>query len=556
MAEILGTEGDDSLLGRGSADLIRGFDGDDSLLGAGGDDEIYGGSGDDRLEGGNGDDKLYGNSGADELSGGDGTDDLVGGGGRDILRGGGGNDVMIGGSGMDTYYVSGNDTIIEENDDEGDRVMASTSYTLAAKLHYLNLTGSDKIDGTGNSNWNVIEGNDARNVLRGRGGDDALHGAGGNDWLIGGMGGDFLNGGSGADRMEGGEGFDHYMVDSADDVVIDPDGGWINTRVSLDLRDMPYIDSVDGRDARDDLVLIGNDKDNELLGGYGSDVIYGGMGDDNLLAGDRGKDLLFGGEGNDTLSGGEDTELHGGTGDDTYRPFTPLPTHIFESADGGYDTLDIILNWNSGDIPDSFGVLENIEAYVYTNAFAGRFFTAIGDERDNEFEINGAVNVQAGAGNDIILGGLDGSVLGRVTLDGETGDDVLGGGRASPATLIGGDGADRFQFGFFSSAMDFGGEHDIISDFEEGIDLISFERSSSTALPLGALSASAFHIGTAAQTAQHRVIYDNETGALYYDNDGIAGGYRQIHLATISGAPGSIDHTDFITVSGRQFGEP
>jgi hypothetical protein len=93
--------GDDVVLGGGGADLICDKAGDDRVDGGAGDDEIGGGEGADRLEGGAGDDWLAGRPGADELSGGGGDDRLVGERGDDVLRGDAGDDRLGGGPGRD-----------------------------------------------------------------------------------------------------------------------------------------------------------------------------------------------------------------------------------------------------------------------------------------------------------------------------------------------------------------------------------------------------------------------------------------------------------------------
>ena len=90
-----GTDGNDHLTGRATADIINGGAGNDTLEG-------YGGN--DILNGGTGNDSLYGNEGDDTLDGGEGDDILSGGAGHDTLDGGTGNDSLNGGSyESDTY---------------------------------------------------------------------------------------------------------------------------------------------------------------------------------------------------------------------------------------------------------------------------------------------------------------------------------------------------------------------------------------------------------------------------------------------------------------------
>ncbi|MGE0029297.1 MAG: hypothetical protein AB7O78_19225 [Thermoleophilia bacterium] len=93
-ATIVGTRGDDRLVGTPGRDVIAALAGDDRVLARGGGDIVCGGAGRDRLQGGPGADVLLGQAGDDSLSGGP---------DRDILRGGPGRDVCSGGPGGDAY---------------------------------------------------------------------------------------------------------------------------------------------------------------------------------------------------------------------------------------------------------------------------------------------------------------------------------------------------------------------------------------------------------------------------------------------------------------------
>jgi Ca2+-binding RTX toxin-like protein len=123
MADIDGTDGNDTLKGGAGNDLFYCDDGNDRAYGLNGDDVLYGGIGSDRLYGGPGDDSLLadydgrdfsrpptgrgddylsGGSGNDFLGGNSGDDTLLGGAGRDHLGGDYGRDVLRGGSGNDS----------------------------------------------------------------------------------------------------------------------------------------------------------------------------------------------------------------------------------------------------------------------------------------------------------------------------------------------------------------------------------------------------------------------------------------------------------------------
>ena len=97
---FVGTQGGDSLYGRGDNDV---------LIGEAGNDTFESGSGDDTLFGGADNDNLYSGVGNDTLDGGAGDDTLNGGGGDDvyIVRKGEGNDSIVDQGGNDTLELHG-----------------------------------------------------------------------------------------------------------------------------------------------------------------------------------------------------------------------------------------------------------------------------------------------------------------------------------------------------------------------------------------------------------------------------------------------------------------
>jgi len=104
---MLGTDGDDMLMGGPGPDFICGLGGNDTIDGGGGDDRIEGGDGNDRIEGGDGNDRIDGGDGNDTIHGEDGNDEMDGGAGDDCLSGGSGDDRVDGGPGKD--FLSGGD---------------------------------------------------------------------------------------------------------------------------------------------------------------------------------------------------------------------------------------------------------------------------------------------------------------------------------------------------------------------------------------------------------------------------------------------------------------
>ena len=121
-ATVVGTAGDDVLVGTPERDVIfggrgddtiRGFAGNDLICGGRGDDIIDGGSGNDQIVSGDGDDTVRGRAGDDSVTGGAGSDDINGNTGNDTVRGGTGLDYLRGGLGDDELLGGiGNDLIV------------------------------------------------------------------------------------------------------------------------------------------------------------------------------------------------------------------------------------------------------------------------------------------------------------------------------------------------------------------------------------------------------------------------------------------------------------
>jgi Ca2+-binding RTX toxin-like protein len=205
-------------------------------------------------------------------------------------------------------------------------------------------------------------------------------------------------------------------------------------------------------------------------------VVAVGSSDDDILVGGAHADHLVGKGGSDWfLAGRGNDTLSGGSGND------------FILAAGGKDRA--------------------------TGA-GGKDAIDGGDGKDKLFGGGGDDGIAGGNGKDLIKGG--------------PGNDMLEGGRGNDV-LFGGSGNDSFFFQLSPGAVgvdklkDFSAGHDSIYLFQDAFEGIG---------GLGALDVGKFHVGPHAHDKSDRVIYDNQTGALYYDADG-KGGATQIKFAEL-----------------------
>jgi len=297
---------------------------------------------------------ILGNTGNNSLSGTSANDTLVGFGGNDSLSGGAGKDLLIGGTGNDTYAIDNTGDVVKENPGEGtDTVNSSVTFTLAASLENLTLTGSGAVNGTGNAGVNIITGNSGNNVITGLGGADALDGgagldtlsyagssagvnvslatatAGGGDAqgdvfvnferLTGSSYSDTLEGDGNANTLSGGAGIDTLSYQHAT--------GGVTVNLSLTtaqntggagIDTISKFESLAGSNYAD--VLTGSSGNNTIAGGSGNDSLDGGGGTGkNALDGGAGDDQLTGAGGNDSLTGGTGADrLTGGLGADRF----------------------------------------------------------------------------------------------------------------------------------------------------------------------------------------------------------------------------------------------
>jgi Ca2+-binding RTX toxin-like protein len=152
---------------------------------------------------------------------------------------------------------------------------------------------------TGTAANDVFGGGTFNETIRGAAGNDNLSGGGGTDQLFGDDGDDTLEGGEAADRLNGGAGTDiaSYFASAAITFAFD---GSITASGDVTLDTFTSIEGISGSNIDGDH-LVGDQRNNMLLGNGGADRLVGQAGDDTLFGG-TGADELFGGIGNDTAS--------------------------------------------------------------------------------------------------------------------------------------------------------------------------------------------------------------------------------------------------------------
>ncbi|HEY6631130.1 MAG TPA: VCBS domain-containing protein [Rhizobiaceae bacterium] len=406
-----------------------------------------------------------------------GDDTLLGGAANDVLRGMAGDDKLDGGGGADAMSGGAGDDLYYV-DNSGDRVLelagegtdtVHTGFTHTLSANVENL----RLIYAGNA-WGT--GNGLDNWIAGNTGDNVLRGLAGNDTL---------DGGPGADAMHGGPGDDVFYVDNSGDRVTELAGEGVDTVRT------GYTHTLAANVERLELIHEGD--------AWGT-----GNGLDNFISGNAGDNVLKGLAGNDTLDGGLGADvMHGGAGNDVFH-VDNSGDRIVELAGEGIDTV------RTGYTHTLAANVERLELLHSGNAWG------TGNGLDNLIAGNSGNNVLKGlAGNDTIQGGA-----GSDRLYGGAGNDVLSGGA----------GADQFVFDLAPQPST---DIDAVVDFDPAADTFLLDSSVFTNTQPGRLAASGFVVGPSATNAAQHVVYDDVSGRLFYDADGV-GGADQVQFADLT----------------------
>lgn len=443
---------------------------------------------------------VIGSGYGDVLRGSAGANRLSGAAGDDLLDGGSGDDVLDGGTGLDTASYAAFAGSVRVDLSVGRAYYRSETDTLS---------GIENVVGSGY----------ADTIIK----DDSA------GTLIGGAGDDFIQGGAANDTIDGGSGSDHIEDRGGTDTITYAGfSGGVRVDLSVgraffgsETDTLSGIENVTGTGYDD--VIINADTNGVLAGGAGNDFVQGGIGNDTMS----------GGAGTDTLSydralSGVDVHFDlpfgdtGGAGSDTFSGFENLVGSAYDDTlQGTYDEANVIDGRGGNDIigsgiGDTMIGGDGIDTVDYSNQWSGVTVNLgiTGAQQTGGCGINTLSGIEAIAGTNY-----------DDTLTGSAGDDTLGGGTGDD-TLTGGGGADKFVFASI-------GDIDTITDFAHGVDKIFFPGSIA-GMPTGPLADSAFRAGTAAQDADDRVIYDANSGRLYFDPDGNGSDYDAFQVAVIS----------------------
>lgn len=441
-----------------------------------------------------------------------------------------------------------------------------------------NVTIENAIGGFGNDE---ITGNETKNSLQGAGGADTLTGGAGNDTFV------FKSATEGVDTIED---FDRQQGDKilldvsaqADQFNYNAQTGEISfdNQVFVTLANTPAdftigtdlvfndttpvdpeppVDPVDpsliGTNG-DDVLVSRNDQGDSVLGLAGNDQITGGLGDDTLdggagndiLSGGAGNDILMGQDGNDTLNGGLGNDsMSGGLGDDSYIVDASTDV-VTELINQGHDTVLSSTSYTLSDNVEDL-TLTGVSAVNGTGNSLNN--TMFGNAANNYlYAGDGADQVNGDAGNDYLYGQAGDDTLngghGKDWLVGDLGDDLISGGHGNDR-LIGGLGKDSLVGEKGKDRLTGGADADrfIFNSLKQGFDIITdFKTSQGDRIEIsakkfggnlkqGKLLSGQFTLGSKATDDKTGFIYNESSGRLFFDVDGI-GGQRQIQVAKLA----------------------
>lgn len=313
-------------------------------------------------------------------------------------------------------------------------------------------------------------------------GNDTLKGNAGDQDLNGYGGNDRFIGGSGNEFVHGGEGRDTYDGNGGDFDALNFDDAYYTPSAFRGIN----LDATTGK----------------VIDPWGNTETFA---DFEQFRGTQFRDTFKGKAAEEQFMGlgGRDT-INGGGGFDTA---------LYHRDGGRGGTGGVTVNLQTGQAIDGFGKIDTLTSIEGART-GGAADKLTGSAGDNYF--------RAGGGNDILAG-----KLGNDTLRGEGGRDVF----------------------LFDTTLSASSNVDFIEDFNVADDTMRLDNAIFTKITgLGTLTSGQFFksTGGVAHDASDRIIYETDTGKLFYDSNGNASG-GSVHFATIE-TNLALTATDFFVV--------
>jgi Ca2+-binding RTX toxin-like protein len=489
--------------------------------------------------------------------------------------GGTGNDVLDGGTGIDTAVFSDKTTAV-----------VLTLHGATSAIVTVDGVAEDTVRNienvTGGSGGDTLRGDSLANTLSGGIGNDTLRGGGGGDTLNGGndadvfeytatndaIAGESVNGGSGTDTLRflhtGTLDFQSVTVTSIEriafansgvfssvDLAATQFGAGISNAVEITGNALQNAIDINMAAAgtfsaagwtfvnwgvgNDILNFFGSDGADTITGSSQADQIRGGDGADTINAGDGGDIIIVQ---SDDIVAGETLNGGGGVGFDivnlaTSNAVTSLSPAMLIDIEG------LGLNNRVNVTAIVTGSQIGVGAITTVSSTPGDRVQALIVNADNNADLSLVTFTGWDSpGKTITINGSSVSniLTGSSQIDALNGGgdaDILNGGLGSD-TLSGGTGKDAF---FFTTTLNAATNVDTITDFSVAeVDTVLLDHTIFNTLAGsvgGTITSQEFRIGGAAQDADDRIIYNDATGALFFDPDG-NGGTVAVQFATLS----------------------
>ncbi|BAY78060.1 hemolysin-type calcium-binding region [Nostoc linckia NIES-25] len=491
MANIIGTNANDTLNGTTDADTIDGRNGNDTIIGDYGNDTLTGGGGKDTFvfDSSNGTDIItdFGGvgKGTNPTSGVIAEVDTIKFSGADFTA----RNLLLtqNGANLEITFERVFDTntkVILQNFklEDLDNLKASGSRpaignilfdgetTIVDSFNVLDANSTDTSIGIKNTvtflndlDNNITGLDNSNDTINGQGGNDLINGLSGDDLLRGGLGNNTLIGGTGNDTLHASgyyaefEGFKYYYVSGNNSLI----GGVGDDYLSVNFS--TGNNTLNGGAGDDKLYAQGSKGNNLLFGGDGKDILdasfftifgeaestsssgnntlNGGAGDDTLLAeSPEGNKFLYGEDGNDYLSS---------SGVDGYRSYYSFSSPGNNILNGGTGNDTLLAEYSTGN-----NLLSGGDDNDYLSVSGDVISTSSGDIYDTT---SGNNTLNGGAGNDTLRAEIS------------TGNNLLSGGDGNDSFYVSPSSPDIVLSSFATQTIDGGIGDDFLSvDYRNG----------------------------------------------------------------------------------------